>query len=111
MRFFRHAGFVLRCLGVGLLIVALARPQKGTSEEEISNEGVDIMLVLDVSVSMHALDFQPNNRLFVAKKTIEDFISKRKHDRIGLVVFARRSYTKCPLTLDYSILNGLLEKH
>jgi len=109
MRFFRHAGFVMRCLGVGLLIVALARPQKGTSEEEISNDGIDIMLVLDVSVSMHALDFQPNNRLFVAKKTMEEFIQKRKHDRIGLVVFGSRSYTKCPLTLDYSVLNGLLE--
>ena len=55
----RHVPFALRLLGVGLLVVALARPQKGTSEEEVTTEGVDIMLVLDVSFSMKSLDFQP----------------------------------------------------
>ncbi len=73
MTFFRHIGIVLRCVGVGLLVVALARPQKGTSEEEVTSEGVDIMLVLDVSYSMRSLDFQPKNRLFVAKETLKDF--------------------------------------
>jgi Ca-activated chloride channel family protein len=105
----RHAGIVLRCLGIGLLAVALSRPQKGTSEEEVSSEGVDIMLVLDVSYSMKALDFQPKNRLFVAKETIKEFIKKRRNDRIGLIIFAKRSYTKCPLTLDYNILTQFLE--
>jgi Ca-activated chloride channel homolog len=105
----RHVGIVLRCLGIALIAVALARPQKGTSEEEVTTEGVDIMLVVDVSYSMKALDFQPKNRLFVAKETIKNFIRKRHNDRIGLVVFAKRSYTKCPLTLDYNVLSELLE--
>jgi Ca-activated chloride channel homolog len=106
----RHVTFALRLLGLGLLIVALARPQKGTSEEEVTTEGVDIILVLDVSFSMKSLDFQPKNRLFVAKETIKDFIKKRRNDRIGLVIFAKRSYTKCPLTLDYNILTQFLDR-
>jgi Ca-activated chloride channel family protein len=105
----RHILLVLRLIGVGLLIVALARPQEGRSDEEVTTEGVDIMLVLDISESMQALDFQPENRLAVAKKTIADFIQKRQHDRIGLVVFAARSFTKCPLTLDYNVLSTFLD--
>jgi Ca-activated chloride channel family protein len=62
------------------------------------------MLVLDISYSMKGLDFQPKNRLFVAMETIKEFIKKRRSDRIGLVVFAKRSFTKCPLTLDYNVL-------
>ncbi|MBD3420120.1 MAG: VWA domain-containing protein [Chitinivibrionales bacterium] len=104
----RHSLIVLRLLGVGLLIVALARPQKGQTEEEVSTEGVDIMIVLDVSFSMKALDFKPN-RLNVAKETAKEFIIKRKHDRIGFVVFGSRSYTKCPLTLDYNILSQFVD--
>jgi Ca-activated chloride channel homolog len=100
----RHLVFILRLIGVGLLVVALARPRKGQINEEVSTQGVDIMLVLDVSTSMKALDFKPQNRLHVSKETIKAFIAKRKHDRMGLVVFAARSYTKCPLTLDYDIL-------
>ncbi len=105
----RHILVALRLIGVGLLIVALARPQEGRSDEEVTTEGVDIMLVLDISESMQALDFQPENRLSVAKNTIADFIKKRQHDRIGLVVFASRSYTKCPLTLDYNVLHTFLD--
>jgi Ca-activated chloride channel family protein len=106
----RHAPFALRLAGIGLLVVALARPQKGTSEEEVTTEGVDIVLVLDVSFSMRSLDFQPNNRLFVAKETVKDFIKKRHNDRIGLVIFAKRAYTKCPLTLDYNVLTQFVDK-
>jgi Ca-activated chloride channel family protein len=106
----RHVPFALRLLGVGLLVVALARPQKGTSEEEVTTEGVDIMLVLDVSFSMKSLDFQPRNRLFVAKETLKDFIKKRHNDRIGLLVFAKRAYTKCPLTLDYNVLTQFADR-
>ena len=101
----RHILMVLRCLGFGLLVVALARPQQGHTDQEVSTEGVDIMLTLDISESMRALDFQPDNRLEVAKNTIRDFIRKRSTDRIGLVVFAARSFTKCPLTLDYNVLD------
>ncbi|MCX7726668.1 MAG: VWA domain-containing protein [Chitinispirillaceae bacterium] len=106
----RHIVFILRIIGFGLLVVALARPQKGQSSEEIQTEGVDIMLVLDISESMQALDFQPENRLAVAKKTIKEFIHKRNSDRIGLVIFAARSYTKCPLTLDYNVLDQFLDE-
>ncbi|MBN1761419.1 MAG: VWA domain-containing protein [Chitinispirillaceae bacterium] len=106
----RHILIVLRCIGFGLLVVALARPQKGHTDQEVSTEGVDIMLTLDISESMRALDFQPDNRLEVAKKTIRDFIHKRSTDRIGLVVFAARSFTKCPLTLDYNVLDQFVSE-
>jgi Ca-activated chloride channel family protein len=105
----RHILFFLRLAGVGLLAFALARPQKGHTEQETTTQGVDIMLVLDVSTSMKALDFKPDNRLFVAKQTLKEFIAKRTHDRIGLVVFAGRSYTKCPLTLDYDVLMQFID--
>jgi Ca-activated chloride channel family protein len=105
----RHALFVLRLAGIGLLVIALARPQKGSSGQEVTTDGVDIMLVLDASTSMKALDFTPRNRLFVAKTRIAEFIKMRQNDRIGLVVYAGRSYTKCPLTLDYSVLLQLLD--
>lgn len=107
---FRHVPLVLRLIGIGLLAVALARPQHGQTEEEVSTEGVDIMLVLDISYSMRALDFKPENRLAVAKSVITDFIKKRQHDRIGLVVFAKRAFTRCPLTLDYNVLGQFLEE-
>ncbi len=105
----RHSLLVLRLAGVGLLAVALARPQKGHTEEEVTTEGVDIVLVQDISTSMKGLDFKPENRLHVAKQRAKEFVSKRRSDRIGLVVFAGRSYTKCPLTLDYNILTRFLE--
>jgi len=104
----RHLLPVLRLLGFGLLVVALARPQKGHTDEEVSTEGVDIMLVLDISESMRALDFKPDNRLAVAKQTMQEFIHKRSSDRIGLVVFGARSFTKCPLTLDYNVLDQFI---
>lgn len=104
----RHIVLVLRLLGSGLLIIALARPQEGRTDEEVSTEGIDIVLVLDISESMRALDFKPENRLEVAKQTLIDFIRKRTHDRISLVVFGSRSYTKCPLTLDYDVLHQFI---
>ena len=104
----RHLLFGLRMAGFGLLVVALARPQLGRSDSEVNTEGIDIMLILDVSESMQALDFKPDNRLAVAKLTIASFIAKRTSDRIGLVIFAARAFTKCPLTLDHGVLNQLL---
>lgn len=106
----RHILLALRMIGFGLLVVALARPQKGNTEEEVTTEGVDIVLVLDCSTSMRALDFKPQNRLHVAKETTKAFVDKRQHDRIGLVAFAARAYTKCPLTLDYGILRRFLDE-
>jgi Ca-activated chloride channel family protein len=100
----RHLPFGLQAFGIFCLTIALARPQKGLTEEEVTTEGIDIMIVQDISTSMKALDFKPKNRLFVAKETIKQFIAKRSSDRIGLVAFAGRSFTKCPLTLDYGVL-------
>lgn len=101
---------VLRLAAVTLLIVAFARPQSSESLDRINSQGIDIALVLDVSTSMKTLDFKPKNRLNVAKQVLEKFIEGRKHDRIGLIVFAGRSFTQCPPTLDYDVLVGLLRQ-
>lgn len=106
----RNSIQLLRYLFLAALIVALARPQIGETLEEVSSEGVDIILTLDISTSMKTMDFKPKNRLVVAKKVIEDFVVGRKSDRIGLVVFAAKSFTQCPLTLDYGILVQFLRR-
>jgi Ca-activated chloride channel family protein len=106
----RHGKLVLRTVILLLLVIAIARPQTGRSESKIKSEGVDIVLLLDTSSSMQAQDFKPKNRLHVAKQVIQDFISKRGADRIGLVVFAAQSITQCPLTLDHDILQDLVER-
>jgi Ca-activated chloride channel family protein len=93
-----------------LFIVAAARPQFGLSKEEIKTEGIDIVLVLDASGTMRAIDFQPENRLYVAKKVAKEFIQSRKNDRIGLVVFSAKAFTQCPLTIEYGVLTDLLDK-
>ena len=95
---------IIRLLLLFLIIVTLCKPQKVTVEKEHLAEGVDIMLVVDVSWSMAAEDFKPNNRLEVSKKTIKTFIEKREADRLGLVVFGGVAYTQCPLTTDTSVL-------
>jgi len=105
-----HLLFVVRVLAIALFIFALARPQSSSKEEEISTEGVDIVLAMDVSSSMLAEDFRPNNRLEAAKLVAKDFIEGRKNDRIGMVVFAGESFTQCPLTLDYGVLLTLLDE-
>lgn len=97
----------LRMLAVALLIIAIARPQLSSSTDEKSIEGIDIVLALDVSTSMLAEDFKPN-RLESAKQVAKDFISNRKNDNIGLVLFAGEAYTKCPSTIDYKVLLDLL---
>ncbi|MEM7373889.1 MAG: VWA domain-containing protein [Bacteroidota bacterium] len=99
--------FVLRALAVVGLIIALARPQQQYSDENVDTEGIDIMLSLDISGSMKALDFRPD-RLGAAKEKALDFIEGRPHDRMGLVVFAGESFTQCPLTTDHTILKKLL---
>ena len=106
----RPALFVLRLLAVTLIILALARPQSSHKEEEITTEGIDIVLSLDVSGSMRSLDFEPKDRLGAAKDVIRDFIAGRPHDRIGLVVFAAKAFTQCPLTLDHQVLTGFLDE-
>lgn len=101
---------VLRILAIILFFIAFARPRAGTEVTDISSEGVDIMMVLDVSSSMQAEDFKPHNRLYVAKEELKKFVQKRTNDRIGLVVFARYAYTQCPLTTDYGVLLNFVDK-
>jgi len=99
-------------LAAGALIplaVALSRPQEVLSKNIESAKGVDLAVVLDVSGSMAALDFQPTDRLNVAKKTIAHFLDQRPHDRIALVVFAGAAVTLCPLTLDHDVAKQLLD--
>lgn len=107
---FRHLLFVFRIVAVGLVIVALARPQSGATEEEVITEGIDIILSMDVSSSMLAEDFKPKNRLEAAKVVAKEFVNGRSNDRIGLVVFAGKSFTQCPLTIDYGILINFLDQ-
>ena len=101
---------ILRLIILALFIAALARPQQITSERDYETKGVDIIISLDISGSMLAEDFKPENRLVVAKQEAAKFIQGRENDRIGLVVFARKAFTQCPLTLDYGILTRLLEE-
>ena len=99
---------ILRFIVLALLIVTLARPQLSQSQEHRFAEGIDILLVLDISESMRAEDFEGANRIQTAKSVINDFLTHRENDRIGLVVFAGESFTLCPLTLDYPVLAELL---
>lgn len=98
---------ILRYLALAALIFALARPRQILKEEEIKAEGIDIMLVMDLSSSMLARDFEPD-RLTVSKQTAIDFIDKRPYDRVGLVVFAGESFTQSPLTTDHRIVKDFL---
>ncbi len=108
--FSRHLLWALRMLALALIIIALARPQSGHTEEEVTTEGIDIVLSLDISGSMLAEDFKPHNRVEAAKLVAEQFITGRRSDRIGMVVFSARSFTQCPLTLDYGVLINFLKK-
>ncbi len=98
---------LLKYLGLASLIVAFARPRAIISEEEVKAEGIDIILVMDLSSSMLAQDFKPD-RLTVSKEMAKRFIDKRKYDRIGLVLFAGESFTQSPLTTDHKVLKEFL---
>jgi len=105
---------LLRTAALLLMIIALARPQSGRTSTEVLTEGIDILLTLDTSGSMEALDFEIKgeriNRLAVVKKVVAQFIEGREQDRMGMIVFAENAYTQCPLTLDREVLLTLLEK-
>lgn len=92
-----------------LVIVALARPQQRLTTIERKAEGIDIVLVMDLSTSMRAEDLKPN-RFEAARTVAKDFIDKRISDRIGLVAFAMKSFTVVPPTLDYRLLKDLLDE-
>ena len=107
-KFFLVPG-LLRLAAMALVVFALARPQKGLRSEEMTTKATDIMICLDASRSMLAVDFKPENRFQVAKSVIMDFIKGREQDRVGLVVFAQHAITQCPLTTDKSALLSILD--
>ncbi len=94
---------------IACILVALARPQKTNEKVEQYTEGIDIMLVMDISESMQIEDFTPN-RLEAAKKVAESFVKGRLHDRIGVVVFSGDAYSLSPLTTDYALLQGYIDE-
>ncbi len=99
---------ILRLLALSLLIIGLARPQAGSAREVVLGEGIDIVIALDISGSMAALDFDPN-RLGAAKRVIHDFIQERKYDRIGFVIFASEAFSQVPPTMDYKVLERVVD--
>lgn len=104
----RHLPFALKVLALSLLIVALARPQSTLSWQDVSTEGIDIVISMDISGSMLAEDLKPN-RLEAAKNVAIDFIKGRPNDRIGLVIFSGESFTQAPLTTDHAVLKNLFK--
>ena len=104
--YFRHSVFACSMISLSLLIVALARPQSSNSWQNVTTEGIDIVIALDISSSMLAMDFQPN-RLEAAKDVAIQFISGRPNDKIGLVIFSGESFTQCPLTTDHATVINL----
>lgn len=103
-----HLPFYCRLGALMLLVLALARPQVGYSWEENLTEGIDILIALDVSGSMGAEDFEPKNRLVVAKDVVSNFVHHRPGDRLGLVIFSGAAFTRAPLTTDRAMLERLV---
>lgn len=102
-----HFPFVLRVITLSMVILVLARPQSTNRWQNTEVEGIDIMLAMDVSTSMLAMDFKPN-RLEAAKQVAAEFINGRPNDNIGLTIFAGESFTQCPLTIDHTVLLNML---
>jgi Ca-activated chloride channel homolog len=107
--YLRHLLFVIRIMVLTLLVVVIARPQSTENWENVSTEGIDIVMCLDVSTSMLARDLTPD-RLEAAKDVAIKFIAGRPYDRIGLVIFGGESFTQCPLTTDHAIVTNLLRE-
>lgn len=108
LSFLRLIPPVLFVISLIFIITALARPQSTNEQVEQWSEGIDIMLVLDISESMKIEDFRPN-RLEAAKDVARDFVSGRFQDRIGLVIFSGDAYSRSPLTTDYELLNTYID--
>ena len=107
----------LRLVTVALLVLGMARPQTGRRQTQVQTEGIDIILALDTSGSMQALDLDADravnrrrNRLEVARSVVERFVQKRQNDQIGMVVFGNEAFTQCPLTLDHGVVAAFLER-
>ncbi len=106
LAFFRHLPFVTASLGLGLLLMAMARPQSEDNWQDVQREGIDIVIALDISASMLAKDLKPD-RLEASKRVAMDFIDGRQNDRIGLVVYEGDAFTQCPITTDHRVLKEL----
>ena len=106
--YLRHIVFVLYMLAFSAFVTVLARPQSSSKWENVTTEGIDMIISLDISTSMLAMDFSPN-RLEAAKNVAMEFISGRQYDRMGLVVFAGEAFTQCPLTTDRSVLLNMFK--
>src|SRR4051812_5224799 len=100
---------VLRNLALASGIIALARPRSGAHAETTTSEGINIVVAFDISSSMLALDFQPQNRLEVARAKIKQFVAQRSSDRIGIVAFSGEALTQVPLTTDYPVVQAALD--
>ncbi len=107
--YLRHVLFAFRTAAITFLIIILARPQSTDNFQDVSTEGIDIILDLDISGSMLARDFRPD-RLEASKNVATEFITGRPYDRIGLVVFSGESFTQCPITTDHAVLINLLRE-
>lgn len=111
---FLYLPLLMRIAALSLLFIGLARPQLANERTEVTSEGVDIILAIDTSGSMQALDFKIGgeevDRLTVVKQVVSDFIKHRISDRIGMVIFGEFAYTQAPLTLDYDVLKSFLDQ-
>ena len=105
----RHVLLLLRLAVVALLVVVLARPQSSNRWEQVTTEGIDVVMCMDVSGSMRAMDFKPN-RLEASKNVGIEFVNARQDDRFGLVVFAGESFTQCPMTTDRAVVVNFLKE-
>lgn len=106
---FRHLPFLFALAGLGGLVLAMARPQSRDAWQDVTREGIDIMIAMDFSGSMFARDFKPD-RLEAARNVALRFIAERPNDRIGLVVYEGEAFTQCPLTTDHKVLTELFRK-
>lgn len=107
----RRVLLLLKVAIVALFIVALAKPYRWNDPDASSNTnkyGIDIVLALDVSLSMLATDLKPT-RLDAAKEVAKEFVDGRRGDKVGLVVYAGEAYTACPMTLDYDMLKDQID--
>ena len=107
--FLRHLLFAFRMIIIALLVIIIARPQSTDYWEDVSTEGIDIILTMDISSSMLARDFRPD-RLEATKNVATEFISGRPYDRMGLVIFSGESFTQCPLTTDHAVMINLMRE-
>ena len=101
--------FIFRNLLLASTIVALSRPRSGAHAEDVTSEGINIVLTIDLSSSMLAQDFQPQNRMEVAKEVVKRFVNARTSDRIGVVAFAAEALTQVPLTTDYPVVTSAID--